>query len=334
MFEENETQTGHTGERFAQSSRFFDPEDEVSLRDLALVPWKRRGIVAGCTAFCVAVAILICIFMHPRYKATATIELNQEKSSGGDALSSLASLAGGDSDELKTKIDTEIAVIKDDSIALAVMNNMGMLRLENPDRFSKEAGPLVSPEALPATRRESLVGNFKEHLEVKELESSRLIAITYTDRDPVQAAKIANQVVAEYKSYLLNSNFSSSKEVSQWLSAQLGDLSDQVAKSQQAVADFEHTHNLSSAMLGLSTLGGSSASASGVGGGGGGGGGSVSIPELERLTALNEEVTQAEAARLGHEAIYRLASTENPDVISSLGSRNLLKFTALERISW
>jgi succinoglycan biosynthesis transport protein ExoP len=323
LFEENETQTGHTGERFAQSSRFFDPEDEVSLRDLALVPWKRRGIVAGCTAFCVAVAILICIFMHPRYKATATIELNQEKSSGGDALSSLASLAGGDSDELKTKIDTEIAVIKDDSIALAVMNNMGMLRLENPDRFSKEAGPLVSPEALPATRRESLVGNFKEHLEVKELESSRLIAITYTDRDPVQAAKIANQVVAEYKSYLLNSNFSSSKEVSQWLSAQLGDLSDQVAKSQQAVADFEHTHNLSSAMLGLSTLGGSSASASGVGGGGGGGGGSVSIPELERLTALNEEVTQAEAARLGHEAIYRLASTENPDVISSLGSSSL-----------
>jgi capsular exopolysaccharide synthesis family protein len=322
LFEENETQTGHTGERFAESSRFFDPEDEVSLRDLALVPWKRRGIVAGCTAFCVTVAILICIFMHPRYKATATIELNQEKSSGGDALSSLASLAGGDSDELKTKIDTEIAVIEDDSIALAVMNNMGMLRLENPDRFSKEAGPLVSPEALPATRRESLVGNFKEHLEVKELESSRLIAITYTDRDPVQAAKIANQVVAEYKSYLLNSNFSSSKEVSQWLSAQLGDLSDQVAKSQQAVADFEHTHNLSSAMLGLSTLGGSSASASGVGGGGGGGG-SVSIPELERLTALNEEVTQAEAARLGHEAIYRLASTENPDVISSLGSSSL-----------
>jgi capsular exopolysaccharide synthesis family protein len=323
LFEENETQTGHTGERFAESSRFFDPEDEVSLRDLALVPWKRRGIVAGCTAFCVTVAILICIFMHPRYKATATIELNQEKSSGGDALSSLASLAGGDSDELKTKIDTEIAVIEDDSIALAVMNNMGMLRLENPDRFSKEAGPLVSPEALPATRRESLVGNFKEHLEVKELESSRLIAITYTDRDPVQAAKIANQVVAEYKSYLLNSNFSSSKEVSQWLSAQLGDLSNQVAKSQQAVADFEHTHNLSSAMLGLSTLGGSSESASGVGGGGGGGGGSVSIPELERLTALNEEVTQAEAARLGHEAIYRLASTENPDVISSLGSSSL-----------
>jgi len=39
------------GERFSESSRFFDPEDQVSLRDLALVPWKRRGVVAACTAF-------------------------------------------------------------------------------------------------------------------------------------------------------------------------------------------------------------------------------------------------------------------------------------------
>ena len=250
MFAENETQAGKSGERFSDSSRLFDPEDQVSLRDLALVPWKRKGVVAACTGFCVAVAILICVFMHPRYKATATIELNEGKSSGSDALSSLASLTGGDSDELKTRLDTEIAVIKDDSIALAVMNHLGMLRLQNPDRFSKEAGAIVSPEALPAARRETLVSGFRGHLQVKEVENSRLIAITYTDRDPVQAAKVANQVVAEYKSYLLNSNFNSSKEVSQWLSAQLGDLAEQVAKSQKDVADFEHTHNLSSAMLG------------------------------------------------------------------------------------
>ncbi|MGO9639164.1 MAG: polysaccharide biosynthesis tyrosine autokinase, partial [Terracidiphilus sp.] len=121
------------------------------------------------------------------------------------------------------------------------------------------------------------------------------------------------------------SSFNSSKEVSQWLSAQLGDLSDQVAKTQQAVAEFERSHNLSAAMLGLSTLGGGSGSMSPFGGSGssGGGGGSVSIPELERLSTLNNEVTQAEAVRLGREAIYRLAATENPDLISSLGSSSL-----------
>jgi hypothetical protein len=198
---------------------------------------------------------------------------------------------------------------------------MGMLRLKNPDRFSKEPGPLVkTSEDLPAAQRESLISSFEGHLKVAEVGSSRLIAITFTSRDPVQSAQVANQVVAEYKSYLLNSNFNSSKEVSQWLSAQLGDLSGQVTKTQQTVADFERTHNLSAAMLGLATLGGGSASTSG---GGSGGGGGVSIPELGRLTTLNDEVTQAEAARMGREAIYRMTETQNPDLISSIGSGSL-----------
>jgi len=323
LTEENETQFGRPGDRFEESNRLFDAEEQVSLKALALVPWKRKAIVAICIVLGVAGAIFVCVMMHPRYKATAIIELNAEKSSGSDMLANIASIASGGEDELKTKIETETAVIQDDSIALAVMNKMGMLRKDNPDRFSKEPGPLVTnPDELPADRRDGLVGNFKGHLQVKEIGNSRLIAITYTDRDPVQAAKIANQVVAEYKSYLLSSNFSSAKEVSQWLSAQLGDLSDQVTKTQKAVEEFERSHNLSAAMLGLATLGGGSGVTSGVGSGGGGGS-AVSIPELERLAALNNEVTQAEAARMGHEAIYRLAATENPDLIASLGSSSL-----------
>ena len=320
MTEPNETQAGRPGGRFAESSRFFDPEDQVSLREIALVPLKRKAIVISCTAFCLLAAILVCYLMRPKYKATATIELNEAKSSGADMLSNMASMETGDPDELKTRMQTEIAVIRDDSIALAVMSKLGMLRLENPDRFSKEPGRIASAEELPARQREGLIGNFEGHLTVKEMEGSRLIAITYSSTDPVQAAKIANQVVAEYKSYLLNSNFNSSKEVSQWLSAQLGDLSDEVTKSQQAVAEFERTHNLSSAMLGLATLSSGSSPGSASGGGGSGG---VQIPELERLTTLNQEVTQAEAARLGQEAIYRLTATENPDLISSLGSSSL-----------
>jgi capsular exopolysaccharide synthesis family protein len=274
--------------------------------------------------FCLLMAILVCVLMHPRYRATATIEINEDKGGGANLLSSMASLESGDPDELKTTIETETAVITNETIALAVMDKLKMLHLQNPDRFSKEAGPVVSESALPAVQREALVGGFESHLKVAEIKDSRLIAITYTSRDPVEAARVANQVVTEYKSFLLSSNFNSSRDVSQWLSGQLGGLSDQVAKSQQAVAEFERTHNLSSAMLGLATLGGGSTiSATGAVGSGGGGGGGSQIPELDRLEALNEEVTQAEAVRLGDEAIYRLTASENPDLISSLGSSSL-----------
>ena len=322
MTEQNGTQAGSSEGRFAEGSRFLDPLDEPSLKELALVPWKRKAVVAGCVVACLLAAIFVCIFMHPKYRATAIIELNEEKGSGADMLSSMASMELGGSDELKTKVETETAIIKDDSIALAVMSKMGMLRLENSDRFSKEEGPVVSEEALPAARREVLIERFEKHLYVKEIKDSRLIGITYISKDPVEAAKIANQVVAEYKSYLLSSNFNSSKDVSQWLSAQLGDLSNKVTKSQEAVAEFERNHNLSAAMPGLATLGGGSGSASELGGGSGGGG-SIQIPELARLTDLNNEVTQAEAVRVGREAIYRLTETENPDLISTIGTSSL-----------
>jgi len=329
LTQENVTQDGPNGGRPEGGSRFFDPvdpEDQVSLRELALVPWKRKAVVVGCVIACVLAAVFVSVVMKPKYRATAIIELNEENSSGASMLSNLASMASGEPDELKVKVETEMAVIKDNTIALNVMEKMGMLRLENPDKFSKEPGPMVSKDALPAARREELIKEFEAKLKVEEIGSSRLISITYTGRDPVKAAQIANAVVAEYKVYLLSSNYSSSKDVSQWLSSQLGDLSGQVTKTQQAVAEFERSHNLSAAMLGLTTLGGGSSPASvgGVGGGGGGGGGgSVQIPELERLTTLNDEVTQAEAARLGREAIYRMTATEDLELVSSLGSSSL-----------
>lgn len=314
MTEPTETPTGCLDDRFAESSRLTGFLEEPSLKELALVPWKRKSVVAGCVLFGLLASIVACVAIHPKYKATTLIEINDEKGSGANMLSGMVSMGWEDSDDLKTKLDTETAIIKDNSIALAVMSKMGMLRLQNPNRFSKEAGPVVSAEALPAKRRESLIGNFERHLQVKELKNSRLVAITYTSTNPEEAAKIANQVVTEYKSYLLTSNFNSSKDVSQWLSTQLGDLSSQVTKSQEAVAEFERNHNLSASMPGLVTLSGSSADA---------GGGSVQIPELARLTELNNEVTQAEAERLGREAIYRLTETENPDLISTIGSSAL-----------
>ena len=295
-------------------------DDEVSLRELAIVPLKRKRAVLGCALFGLVAATLITVTMTPKYRATATIELNEDKSGGVSALSDLASAAGGGADELKVKMQTEIAVIKNDSIALNVMSSLGMLRPGTGGRGGKAQGDAVDAEQVPARQREELIQRLESRLSVKEVENSRLIAITYASEDPAEAARVANEIVTQYREYLLRSNFSSSKEVSQWLAKQLSDLSSQVTKSETSVADFERTHNLSSAMPGLSALGhGSSSSQPGSAGPGGG----MRIPELDRLGTLNDEVTQAEALRISDEAIYRLTETQNPEVISSLSSSSL-----------
>jgi succinoglycan biosynthesis transport protein ExoP len=311
--------------------KFFDMEEEISLRRLAVVPLKRKRTVIACAMFGLLVALLITFTMKPQYRAKATIELNEDKSKGVSELADLASMAEGGVDELKVKVQTETAVIESDTIALGVMDKLGMLRLAGKEGWfvKPEEGPLVSVDQLPAARREDLIAGFEGGLTVKQVESSRLIAITYTSTDPVQAARIANAIVAEYKQYLLDSNFKASKEVSDWLGKQLGDLRTRVTTTEQAVSEYERSHNLSASMPGLATLGGgsagiaASASAGGGGGAAGGGSGTLHIPELDRLNALNEEVTQAEAQRLSAEAIYRLTETQNPEVVSTLGSGSL-----------
>jgi succinoglycan biosynthesis transport protein ExoP len=193
--------------------RFPDSEDEVSLRQIAIVPFKRRRVVIGCALLGLALALLVTFTMTPKYRSTATIELNESKQSGVSALSDLASMvAGGGADELKVKIQTETAVIEDDTIALNVMGKMGMLRLAGKGGWfgKKEPGEIVTLDHLPAQRREQLIQAFEGNLKVKEVENSRLIAITYTSTDPVQAADIANEIVYEYTHFLLRSNYDSS----------------------------------------------------------------------------------------------------------------------------
>ena len=102
---------------------FLDSEDELSLSKLAIVPLKRKRTVIGCAVLGLVLAILVTVFMTPRYRATATIELNEDKQGGVSALSDLASMATGGGDELKVKIQTETAVIEDNSIALHVMES-------------------------------------------------------------------------------------------------------------------------------------------------------------------------------------------------------------------
>jgi hypothetical protein len=143
--------------------QFFDSEDDVSLRELVIVPLKRKRTVIGCAIFGLLAAILVTIVMTPRYRATATIELNENKSGGVSALSDLASAATGGTDDLKVKVQTETAVIEDSTIALNVMSKMGMLRLAGTGGwFTKKAeGPIVSLEALPAKRREDLIARIR-----------------------------------------------------------------------------------------------------------------------------------------------------------------------------
>ncbi len=236
----------------AESDLLLDLGNDVSLKALAVVPFKRKRTIFTCALVGLLAAILIAAVMTPRYRATATIELNQDGQGEVIGLDDPGPAAAGGADEFKVKMQTEIAIIQDDSIAWAVLSKLGMLRAGNSGFSESSAVHVANGNAPTPKQRERIIRAFKRHLEVEEVKSSRLIAITYTSRDPAQAANVANEVAAEYKAFLLRSNFGSATEISQWLAEQLSVQSDRVIQSERAVADFERNRKPQTVVTGES----------------------------------------------------------------------------------
>jgi succinoglycan biosynthesis transport protein ExoP len=305
----------------------IDSREEESLRDVVRVLRKRRGAILAWTLGAVALAYLYCAVTRNTYTSTATLLVDKQGSSGVDvgSLSGLASSLTGE-DDLKTELTTHATVLQNDTTTLLVIHQLGLDKVYEyrpgilgwDHEIKAELGrPL---EQAPATR-ERLLKIVEGELKVTQTADTRLITISYTDQNPQRAADVPNAYVNEYIHEYLMSHFQATARASDWLQIQLDDLKSKVADSQQKLSDYESKTGLSVLMLGMS--GGSGSSGSGAGGGFGGGGGGMHIPAVDKLAALNSELTAAEADRITKEAIYQLTQTESPEVVSGLGSSGL-----------
>lgn len=303
------------------------PQEEESLRNVVRVLRKRRYIVLGCTLGALLIAVTVCALLPNQYTATATLLVDKDNSAGLDlgSLSSLASAVGG-SDDVKTDLQTHATVLQSDTTALKVVRNLGLEKVApynvrpgmfgwNPHLKAELGLPL---ENAPFTR-ERILKKIDKRLDVQTTDDTRLITVAYRDHDPQRAASIANDFVNTYIQDYLQAKFQATAQASDWLSAQLNNLKSRVADAQQKLSDYERQTGLSVLMLGLSGDGNQGQ----MGGSGGVGMSGTSIPAVDKLMALNQELTAAEGDRITKEAIYRLTQTQSPEVVLGLSAGGL-----------
>lgn len=286
------------------------PDSTYGLRNFMRVLTRRRKWVIGSIIACLVLAMIVTTFMKATYDSVATIELI--KSGGGsmdfglgDALGQ--QVPGGD---LQTDLATETTILKGDSLALAVIQKLNLA--SKPPFASEDAKATetaLSPDASPRVRTR-LLGIFAAGLKVNSIRGTRLIRVTYESHDPRQAAEIANALIDSYKSQYLQSHYDATSETSVWLTKQLSELKANVEDSEKKLTDFEKESGI------LSFQAGSSGSGSGPSG-------EIHSTVIQKLDALNTELTQAEANHIEKEAIYRLARGGNADAIVALGNNPL-----------
>ncbi|MGA7342879.1 MAG: polysaccharide biosynthesis tyrosine autokinase [Terracidiphilus sp.] len=294
------------------------------MRDIIRVLRKRRSSILAWALAVLVLAYLYCAVARNTYTSTATLLVDKQGTSGVDvgSLAGLASSFGGE-DDLKTELNTHSTVLQSDTTTLRVIHRLGLDKTYayKPGIFGWNAAikaELGRPlENAPATR-ERLVKIVEAHLKVEPQPDTRLITVKYSDHDSQRAADVANAFVDEYIQEYLKSHFEATARASDWLNGQLISLKARVADSQQKLSDYESKTGLSVLMLGMG--GGGASGSSGAGGVTGGG---MHIPAVDKLAALNQELTAAEADRITKEAIYQLTQTQSPEVVMGLGNSGL-----------
>lgn len=290
---------------------------EESLKSLLMVLRKRIWWIGGVALAGLGLAALVCIFLPRQYTGIATIQVGKGQVTDFSVGSGAAS--AGHPDDLKTQMATPLGILQNDSIALAVVND---LRLQNyrpfivrptligwldgsNARIAAERGRTL--DEAPVTR-ERILKAFAKKLEVRNIPDTRLITVSFMNPDPKLAADIANDLVTQYIRF--EARAPSTSQASIALTSQLNELKDKVESSQTRLAAYEKETGLNTMLL--SSLGQV-----------GSAGGATHIPALDKLDTLNQALTAAESNRVAKEAIYHLTQTENPEVVVGLGSSSL-----------
>ncbi|MDP2085610.1 MAG: GumC family protein [Gemmobacter sp.] len=244
------------------------PRDVVSLDPGRVArALKRQWFVITLGALVgAALAIAAAIGSIPRYEATVTILLDEERSELLQQVSALPNAVNSDA-----AIQSEMQIISSRALALAVVDALGLDKdahflnpptpgtakvlnavrgLAQPLMDLMSGPPALAPdapvdEADPAqTAREMAASLLLERILVQRVERSFVMLVTYSDFDPHRAAKIARTYGQAYMDFQLASTNEVAMNAGSWIAERLDLMERRNIEAASAVQRFRFEHNL------------------------------------------------------------------------------------------
>jgi polysaccharide biosynthesis transport protein len=265
------------------------PPQESTLREYFRVLIKRKWTVIGCLAAIFTIVTIASFKMVPIYDAVGRIAINKPDNY---LVNFKEGQPGGDYSD-PTELDTEVAILQSDLLALQVIKN---LNLDKMPEFGGRPGPTdsLAPDPLQAdtAHTSALLGGFKGGLRVALKPNTRIVEIHYVSTNPQLAALIVNTLTNTYVEQNFKTKFESTMQASDWLSKQLVDLQMKVETSQEKLVRFQKEHEILGTDEKQNII-------------------------TEKLAELNKELTGAESARMQKESLYRLVESADPEIVAA-----------------
>lgn len=268
--------------------------DQISLVQFWRVLQKRRWLVLGSLIIIVAAVTAVSFCLPRRYDAASRILLDME---GNDNLG-LEQIVMPIGLDLNTKLETQIRIVQSDTIASSVIQQLDLHhKAIFAGKMVDETG--VDFQNLDVRKRTRLLGAFHNALNVRLVPKTQIIEVHFRSKDPNLASAVANAVANTYIEHNFQTKYRATLQTSDWLTKQLDDLKKDAETSQEKLIEYQkqtgilgtdETHNIIT----------------------------------EKLDELNKQLSAAEVDRILKEAKYRIAMTENPELISTVVPDSIL----------
>ena len=255
---------------------------EPHLLDYLIILRKHQWLIATFLLTVVTVVTIASFKMKPVYQAAARVEVDKESQN-------TLPFQGVNYDEyvdLENYVETQVKILQSETLALQTIRE---LNLGQYPEFGGPSGPLAQAHG-GAEARPAILGAFLGRLSVKRVPNSRLVEVQFESGNPELAARVANGHVHNYIEQNFRSKYDATTQASGFLSQELEELRIKVEKSEDARVAYERQNQI------------------------------WQIDEKQNITTqtlgdLNKAVTEAQTGMAASEALYRMATSGNVDLL-------------------
>src|ERR1700736_1888038 len=201
---------------------------------------RRRLLIVSLTSLItLGIAILYLIAAVPTFTADAEVVIDSKA-------------APGDATSVSTIVESQIAIIKSESIARTVIGKLGLA--EDPEfagHRSAVRGMVRSISRLlgwskPETQSNAMryaLESFDRKFSAKRVGLTYIVNVTFESIDPDRAAQILNTILETYIAGQMDAKFTSALRGEKWVKDRLNELSSRATNAQNAVANYYKNRN-------------------------------------------------------------------------------------------
>ncbi|MEZ2220951.1 GumC family protein [Rhizobium sp. RCC_161_2] len=220
--------------------------------DLALLfraVWQRRLRVIAITLAGACLAFAVAKVVSPEYRSETRILIEQRAPAFATTTQNSDAGSAPLLDELN--IASQVQILQSADLVKQVITNLKLY--EHPEfdaatRSSTFSDILVmlhlKKSSLDKAPEERMLDAFTNRLQVYQINSSRVIGVSFTSRDPDLAASVPNAMAQVYLSMQSGAKLDSNSEATRWLEPEIANLREKVSEAEKKVADYRSANGL------------------------------------------------------------------------------------------